>query len=127
MSTVSSTSSTSSLTQTDYLNLLSKQLTNQDPLNPQSDTDFIAQLAQFSALQETQTIATKVTAMKTNQEISEGSGLIGKTVTITDSESNTTQGTVSSVNVDSDTVNVVIDNTDYPISEVTGVQNPTSD
>jgi flagellar basal-body rod modification protein FlgD len=35
-----------------FLQLLTTQLAHQDPLEPQSDTEFIAQLAQFSSLEQ---------------------------------------------------------------------------
>jgi flagellar basal-body rod modification protein FlgD len=44
--------STSQLGENDFLNLLVTQLQNQDPLQPQDDSAFVAELAQFSALQE---------------------------------------------------------------------------
>lgn len=35
-----------------FLQLLTTQMANQDPLQPQGDTEFIAQLAQFSSLEQ---------------------------------------------------------------------------
>ncbi len=42
----------------EFMQILVAQLSNQDPLNPASDTEFIAQLAQFSALEQMQAINT---------------------------------------------------------------------
>ena len=41
----------SSLGQDEFLELLSAQLSNQDPLAPMEDTEFIAQMAQFTSLE----------------------------------------------------------------------------
>ncbi len=54
-STTSSSSSTSNAGQADeneFLQLLVTQMQNQDPLNPQDSTEFVAQLAQFSSLEQ---------------------------------------------------------------------------
>lgn len=46
-----------------FLKLLVTQLQNQDPTQPQSDTEFIAQLAQFSSLEQLSSINKAVSAI----------------------------------------------------------------
>ena len=48
----------SSLNQSDFLNLLVSQLENQDPLDPESSSDFASQMAQFSSLTQMQNLNT---------------------------------------------------------------------
>ena len=47
----------------DFLKLFVTQLQHQDPLNPQDGNQFIAQLAQFSQLEELKSLSSKVDAM----------------------------------------------------------------
>jgi len=54
----------------DFLMLLSAQLRFQDPLNPQSDSDFAAGLAQFSSLEQMQNMNSTLEAMAFNQSFS---------------------------------------------------------
>src|ERR1700710_2209786 len=93
----------SSLGQADFLKLLVTQMTSQDPLNPQSDTAFAAQLAQFSALQQTQTMAGDVQGLQANN-------LIGRTVSVIDpsNSKNNATGVVTGVEYDGGTPKVEI-------------------
>lgn len=45
-----------------FLRLLTIQLSNQDPLNPMEDREFIAQLAQFSTLEQIQNLNTTISS-----------------------------------------------------------------
>jgi len=58
----------------DFLMLLSAQLRHQDPLNPQSDSEFASQLAQFSSLEQMQNMNETLNAMASYQAYS----LVGK-------------------------------------------------
>ena len=61
--TVASAASSQVLTQDDFLQMLIAQLQNQDPLNPLSGTDFAAQLAQFSSLDQLTKINTQLSSL----------------------------------------------------------------
>lgn len=47
-----------------FLNLLVTQLQHQNPLEPQADGEFLAQLAQFSSLESLQDIKTDIAALR---------------------------------------------------------------
>jgi flagellar basal-body rod modification protein FlgD len=51
-----------------FLNLLVAQLQHQDPLNPAEDTQFVAQLAQFSQLEFTQNSTAAISALANNMQ-----------------------------------------------------------
>ena len=51
-----------------FLNLLVTQLQHQDPLQPQADGEFLAQLAQFSSLEQLQGIQDQLSQMKSLME-----------------------------------------------------------
>src|ERR1700761_2679198 len=92
-----------SLSQADFLNLLVTQMTSQDPLNPQSDTEFAAQLAQFTALQTAQTTQGNIASLQASQ-------LIGATVTVQPSSTTgTVNGVVSGVMMKAGTPYLMVD------------------
>jgi len=107
------------LTQNDFLQLLVAQMQNQDPLQPQSDTEMASQMAQFTSLSQT-------TAMSSTLSVMQANSLIGSTVTVQEPNSqNTTSGVVQSVLLgaaSSDgTPQIVINGTSYDLSQIVGV------
>lgn len=101
--TASTSSSSQDLGANQFLQLLTTELQNQDPLNPVDDTQSVAQLAQFSALQATQELNQSFQNFQSNFGVMQASTLIGKTVTVVtpDASGNasTTTGTVASIDV----------------------------
>jgi len=68
-----------------FLKLLVAQLQNQDPLNPQENSEFVAQLAQFSSLEAAMGTNTRLDTLATqNQGMAntEVVGLVGKIATV---------------------------------------------
>lgn len=64
------------LDQQAFLQILVSKLQNQDPMSPMEDQDFIAQMAQFSALEQMQ-------VLNGNFSFAQAAGLVGKHVQAT--------------------------------------------
>lgn len=71
-----------SLGQEEFLKILLAQLQFQDPLKPLDNQQFLAQLAQFSALAQTSQLNDRVDTLLTIQATNQSIGLIGKTVEV---------------------------------------------
>lgn len=135
----SSTSSNSTLGKDDFLKLLVTQMQNQDPSNPMDDTQSVAEMAQFSALEQMTNIATAMDTLNTNMTnfmqqsaLSQGAALIGKTVTGVDTDGKTKiEGTVESVIWTDGAPQLQVLQSDgttanLDMSLITSVQNPSS-
>jgi flagellar basal-body rod modification protein FlgD len=82
---VSQTGSGDEVSKEDFLQLLVTQLKHQDPLSPISNEDFLAQLAQFSSLEQLQNINTGTqTGLLLQQSVTNSlaTSLIGKEVLV---------------------------------------------
>jgi flagellar basal-body rod modification protein FlgD len=78
----------------DFLKLLLAQLSNQDPLKPLEDKEFIAQLAQFNSLEQMQQMNTHLIDLLAGMSLAEGSNMLGKFV-----EAGSVSGVVNAVNM----------------------------
>jgi flagellar basal-body rod modification protein FlgD len=78
--TTSTTPTTSTINQQDFLKILLTQLQFQDPLKPVDNEQFVAQLAQFSALEVSQEQSQKIDSLLTIEGADQAVALMGKTV-----------------------------------------------
>jgi flagellar basal-body rod modification protein FlgD len=109
------------LGQDDFLKLLVTQMTSQDPMNPQKDTDFIAQMAQFSSLEQSKTMQSDIAALKAQQSVVQANSMIGATVTLQVNDTTTATGMVSSVSIDNGTPKLVVGGQTYGLDQVLSI------
>jgi flagellar basal-body rod modification protein FlgD len=109
------------LDQDDFLKLLTAQLSSQDPLNPVSDRDFIAQMAQFSALDQARAMSADVAALRAEQQFGQAYALLGRSVDLLESGGTTTQGVVSAVIIEAGTPKLIVNGQAYGLSQLTAV------
>lgn len=134
MSSVSSISSTNnsgadtssalpvkSLGEGDFLKLLATQMSSQDPMNPMTDTSFIAQMAQFTALQQSTNMSGTMTQMNSSQQILQASSMIGRTVELNNGDGTTTVGPVDGVQIQAGTPSLIVNGQSYDLSQVTAI------
>ncbi|GMA59009.1 flagellar basal-body rod modification protein FlgD [Alicyclobacillus sacchari] len=113
------------LNENSFLQLLVTQLQNQDPLAPQDNTQMIAQLAQFSALEQMTNIAqtdsqvlSAIQSLTSETNLLFAHQLLGTQVAITDNSGQQIQGTVSAISMSQGSPEVVVNGTSYPITQV---------
>jgi len=80
----------------DFLKILITQLSYQDPTAPMEDKEFIAQMAQFSTLEQMTGMAKDFSKLTSMLMGNEASGALGKSVEIKEGE-RTVQGVVQAV------------------------------
>lgn len=79
------------------LRIILTQLTYQDPLKPMDNFQFVSQLAQFSQLQQGQTLNDQITNLLAAQAAMQGTSLLGRTVDFANPSGQTLSGVVRSV------------------------------
>ncbi len=80
----------------DFMKILITQLTHQDPTEPMKDKEFIAQMAQFSTLEQMTNMATSFSQLSGVMASAKAMNTLGREVEIVSGEE-TVQGTVEAV------------------------------
>lgn len=118
-----------------FMQLLVAQMQNQDPLEPQSNEEFVAQLANFSSLEQMELMNANLETMavldQSNallSQLSESSSLIGKQVHWDDLETGAAgTGIVDSVKLQDGLTLLEVNGQEIPLFTVTEVQESSAD
>jgi flagellar basal-body rod modification protein FlgD len=107
---------------TDFINMMVTQLQNQDPLQPTSNQDLLAQMSQIGQMQAATDLQTSLQTITLQNNISSAGNLIGKMVTGQDQKGVPMNGLVNSVKVVDGAVSLELDNgKELSLSNITGI------
>ncbi len=105
------------LGQAEFLKLLVTELQHQDPLNPTNDREFIAQMANFSSLEQMTKVNTNLGKILEASSVGEAYSLLGKHVTYMDNDSmKAGSGKVDGVSFDAENKEVKINIGNFSVS-----------
>ena len=109
------------LGQDEFLGLLVTQMRNQDPMKPVSDTEFIAQMAQFSSLEQTKAMSSDIAQLRQSNAFTQATALMDKQVHLLSGESTFTKGIVTDLTVKDGEVSLIVNGKAYELGQVVSV------
>lgn len=113
-----STAARARLTRDEFMKILIAEVSNQDPMSPLDNKEFLGQLTNLQNLESTSTLTDTLKAMNKYQELGAASTLIGKTITGTADSGNLVKGAVTKVVVNKDSVSLVVGNETVALNNV---------
>ena len=112
------------LTSGSFLQLLTVQLRNQDPLNPMDPSAMLSQLAQFTSLQQSQELNTQMTSSQQQNSMTQGAALVGQNLRIQLQDGSQVEGKVQQVSWASGAMALQINGTQYPMTKIAAIVPP---
>jgi flagellar basal-body rod modification protein FlgD len=106
----------------DFMKLLATQFQQQDPMKPMDDTAFIAQTAQFTGLQQTNTLVQQMTQLAAGQDRVTANSYLGRQVTFDAGNGATVTGVVSAVDASGSAPQLMLNGQTFPLSAVLRVE-----
>lgn len=106
------------LDQEDFLKLLAVQFQSQDPMKPMEDTAFIAQMAQFTALDQSKSLLTQMTQLSASQDIVTANSYIGRQVTLDAGADLVVSGEVTGIELTDGAPRLIVGDQTYALSAV---------
>jgi flagellar basal-body rod modification protein FlgD len=99
----------------EFLRLLATEMRSQDPLDPASNTEMIAQLAQFSALEQMANVSSEIALLRQQSALLQSFTLTGEDVVATLDDSTVVEGKVEAVYLNGGTLLLQINGELLPI------------
>jgi flagellar hook assembly protein FlgD len=122
LSAKQSAENNSQLKMDDFLQLLTNQITNQDPLEPMKDTEFISQMANIASLEQMQQFTQGFSKFADSHGEMLAQAYLGNLVQIKDGN-NQVSGRVDAVEkLDDGSSKLIIDGNSYDANAVTRVE-----
>lgn len=125
---IATTTASQTLGKEDFLNLLMTQLRHQDPLNVKDDREFIAQLAQFSTLEQTTNLGISMENLAGFQQMSQAANLIDREVealvpaTEEGGEAQVVKGLVTETRMSGSSVKLMVEGTEIDFKDITHIR-----
>jgi len=110
------------LGQNDFLKLLATQFQTQDPMKPMEDTAFIAQMAQFSSLEQSSALARDMSAMRVDQLRVTANSYLGHRVTVEDETGKLVTADVTAIDASGTEPQLIVGDKPYSLSAVLRVE-----
>ena len=112
------------LGQQDFLKLLGAQMTAQNPLEPMKDTEFVAQMASFTSLEQMQGLSKSFDNFAKDQRLASAPSYLGQQVSLMDPSEGPVTGLVESVLIKNGKPLVVVGGKNYDASTITQITLP---
>ncbi|GHT13551.1 hypothetical protein FACS1894170_09680 [Planctomycetales bacterium] len=109
------------LTMTDFIKMMTAELTNQDPANPMSNTEMLAQISQIRSITSNDKLTAGIEALTLGQSLSTASSLIGKNVTGVNSLNETISGKVDKVAIEGGKAKLFVGSSIINVENVTAI------
>jgi flagellar basal-body rod modification protein FlgD len=106
----------------DFMKLLAVQFQMQDPMKPMEDTAFIAQTAQFSALEQSTNMVNELAQVRADQQRATANSYLGHRVTVDAGKDQTVTGDVVAVDNSGGAPRLIVGDKSYPLSAVLRVE-----
>ena len=123
--TTSSVSATSDrlndLTMSDFIKMMVAELSNQDPMNPMSNTEMLQQISQMRSVTSNDRLTAGIESLTAGQALSTASSLIGKTVTGVNTLNQSVTGKVEKVTIENGEAKLYVGFSIISVGNVTAI------